>query len=87
MKIIKPSKILREISGSTNIVMPGGCANASEFYEEFSNCVDMFSNLELISGLSLGSYPYLKGLNKNLIIQLGRQGWGLEVIIQKMVAG
>ena len=79
MKIIKPSKILREISGSTNIVMPGGCANASEFYEEFSNCVDMFSNLELISGLSLGSYPYLKkGLNKNFNYSTWQAGMGLR---------
>ena len=59
MEIIGPAEIIRKIRASKNIIMPGGCANASGFFDEFLNSVGEFTNLEVLSGLSLGSYPYL----------------------------
>ncbi len=59
--------------------MPGGCANAADFYEEFINSVENFSGLEVYSGLSLGSYPYLrKGLGKNFRYSTWQAGMGLR---------
>ena len=79
MEIISPAEIIRKIRASRNIIMPGGCANASKFFDEFVKSVDEFTNLEVLSGLSLGSYPYLsRGLGTNFNYSTWQAGMGLR---------
>ena len=65
LEIISPTEIIRKIKSFNKYYYAWGCANASGFFDEFVKSIDEFTNLEVLSGLSLGSYPYLKrGLNK-----------------------
>ena len=79
MEITNPVEIIRKIKGSRNIIMPGGCANAASFYDEFVKSIGEFSNLEILSGLSLGKYPYLsEGLNTTFNYSTWQAGMGLR---------
>ena len=79
MEITNPAEIIRKIKGSRNIIMPGGCANAASFYDEFVKSIGEFSNLEILSGLSLGKYPYLsEGLNTIFKYSTWQAGMGLR---------
>ena len=62
----EPSKIIEQIQDNNVVLLPGGCAEPTAFYDALSTGIGRFSNLRLFSGLQFGPYSFLdQGLGEN----------------------
>jgi 4-hydroxybutyrate CoA-transferase len=62
----EPSEIINQIPDGSNVILPGGCAEPTAFYDALSGGIDKFEDLHLFSGLQFGPYSFLdRGLGDN----------------------
>ena len=67
MKSVTPDEAVAAIPDGATLVVPGGCASPSRFYDAFSRGVERFTELTVCSGLSLGDYRFLD--NYELLVE------------------
>lgn len=75
---------VRAIPDGSRVILPQGCAEPSGFYRAFAEEVGRFRDLQLVSGLQVGSYEFLRrGLGEHFSYATWQVGPGVRALAER----